>query len=64
MSNAPCKDCSERKVGCHSQCEKYKLYADELHEISEKEKKDKSWLGYWSQRKNKMAKEQNRHKRR
>lgn len=20
----PCKDCTERKQGCHSQCEKYK----------------------------------------
>lgn len=22
----PCKDCDERKVGCHGECAKYKFY--------------------------------------
>ena len=26
--NAPCKDCKDRHVGCHSECEKYKEFAD------------------------------------
>lgn len=24
--NAPCKDCPDRYVGCHSQCEKYQAF--------------------------------------
>lgn len=23
---APCKDCADRKLGCHSTCEKFKTY--------------------------------------
>lgn len=26
MINAPCKDCSNRIVGCHSTCEAYKQF--------------------------------------
>lgn len=26
MANAPCKDCPDRIVGCHSTCNKYKQY--------------------------------------
>lgn len=25
-NNAPCMDCSERTVGCHSRCEKYAAF--------------------------------------
>ena len=30
---APCKDCPDRKLGCHSKCEKYKEYklANDAH---------------------------------
>lgn len=24
--NAPCKDCGDRKIGCHGQCKKYLEY--------------------------------------
>jgi hypothetical protein len=27
--NAPCKDCKERHVGCHAECERYKEFAEE-----------------------------------
>ena len=26
---SPCKDCKERSAGCHAECEKYKVFADE-----------------------------------
>lgn len=29
----PCKDCSERSVRCHAECERYKAYAAEREEI-------------------------------
>ena len=35
MVTAPCKDCADRKMGCHSICEKYK----EFKKISEEEKR-------------------------
>ena len=28
--NSGCKDCTERYVGCHSTCENYKLFREEL----------------------------------
>ena len=31
---APCKDCQERKIGCHSDCEKYLEYL-KLHKETE-----------------------------
>lgn len=40
MLNAPCKDCPDRVVGCHSTCEKYiafRKYRDELLERRTKE---------------------------
>lgn len=34
MKNPPCKDCEERFVGCHSQCEKYKEWRSARDEIN------------------------------
>lgn len=34
--NAPCKGCKERAVGCHANCEKYKVYRKKKDEINEK----------------------------
>lgn len=31
---APCKDCEERYLGCHSECEKYKAYRVQQEKIS------------------------------
>ncbi len=27
---SPCKDCTERKIGCHSKCELYKQFREEV----------------------------------
>lgn len=29
----PCKDCSDRRIGCHSECEKYKDCTDKARQI-------------------------------
>lgn len=29
MSNNPCKDCTQREIGCHANCNLYKQYKDE-----------------------------------
>lgn len=28
MIDAPCKGCEDRKIGCHSKCEKYAAYLE------------------------------------
>ena len=28
MNRPPCKDCEDRKVGCHAECEKYRTYKE------------------------------------
>ena len=35
---SPCKDCQDRKVGCHSVCEKYKAF-QESREVALKNKR-------------------------
>ena len=30
MNNAPCKDCKDRERFCHSTCERYKAFKEEL----------------------------------
>lgn len=32
--NAPCYKCENHTVDCHSTCEKYKVYKDELNNIN------------------------------
>ena len=41
MILSPCKDCSDRVVGCHSSCDKYKQYRSELDEFKAKRAADK-----------------------
>lgn len=42
MITAPCKDCQDRGLGCHSNCPKYAAYKAEL----EKEHKHKEETDY------------------
>ncbi len=30
---SPCKECKDRRAGCHSECEKYKEYKQTLYEF-------------------------------
>ena len=32
---APCKDCSDRHLHCHSECERYKTFAKETRELNQ-----------------------------
>lgn len=34
--DAPCKDCPERKVGCHIKCEKYGEFTESIKKIKKK----------------------------
>lgn len=35
--NPPCKDCTERCIGCHAQCSKYKLFRVMQDAVNKKE---------------------------
>lgn len=43
MSYAPCIDCCDREVGCHSKCDRYKKFRSDLDEKNRinKERKDR-----------------------
>ena len=38
---SPCRDCSDRQVGCHSDCEKYILWKTDHDKVSEAIRADK-----------------------
>ena len=46
--SAPCKDCADRAVGCHSACDKYKQFVNERKEYVQKVKacrrKDREYI--------------------
>lgn len=51
MANAPCKNCPDRHVGCHGQCEKYQQFRvaqtednEHRHMLAVSRKSDKSWI--------------------
>lgn len=44
MSEYPCKGCTDRKVGCHSECEGYKAFATEQRKKNECIRKQKDAL--------------------
>jgi hypothetical protein len=35
-TNAPCKDCKDRYIGCHGKCERYAEFKEEGERIKEK----------------------------
>lgn len=42
MEKAPCKNCKERKVGCHSICSKYIEWKKEFEKLKAEEKEARS----------------------
>ena len=48
MNKAPCKDCPDRKVGCHSTCEKYLEFRKERDELNEtiQKQRDKEYAEF------------------
>jgi hypothetical protein len=37
-TNAPCRTCNQRQVGCHGNCEKYATYKRDIKRLNEKNK--------------------------
>ena len=48
MIYAPCKDCKDRFLGCHSKCDKYKDYKKRSEELNDMKNKSEniSMRGY------------------
>jgi hypothetical protein len=40
MNKSPCKNCTDRTIGCHSECPKYQKYSGGREEVY-KERKDR-----------------------
>lgn len=38
--NAPCKNCPDRKIGCHSKCNKYSQFRKERDEELDRKRKE------------------------
>lgn len=58
MDKAPCLNCTERYVGCHSKCKKYTDFKSNasMQKASDKRAKELLWYSYMKQRKNKGVK--------
>ena len=41
MKMCPCKECEERKVGCHAKCEDYKEWKAEYEKAKERDNKSR-----------------------
>lgn len=47
MINRPCLNCTDRKLGCHGSCERYKEFQEKNEEIKAKERAEKDiYAGY------------------
>lgn len=50
MKYNTCLNCEERCLGCHSNCEMYNKYKQELKRIQENKKKQSVWASYKRER--------------
>lgn len=46
LPKAPCKDCPDRILGCHTTCEKYKCYKEEYKEKTQELDKLREYYDY------------------
>ena len=44
MKLTPCKDCKDRKVGCHAVCQKYISWQNERKELQKKQQKENVYI--------------------
>lgn len=46
MYGSPCKDCGERKVGCHAACERYAAYHESRERVLQQRSSEIMLSGY------------------
>ena len=62
--NTPCKDCTERHIACHSECEKYKAYKENYEQIKKDIRKEadiQNRLDDYEKQRAKRIKERKKH---
>lgn len=58
MKKAPCKECENRHVGCHGECEAYKTWTEDRKELNRKIRDDgEAWRAFYDVRKHHLSKE-------
>ena len=63
MSKSPCKNCTERYVGCHSKCEPYIEFTQILMAYREAKEYRGDVFGYVKDSNNRIRRRTNRNKR-
>jgi len=48
LINSPCKNCTERHMGCHAECEKYRKAREETDAAREKERLHRETEAYFA----------------
>lgn len=57
--SSPCKVCTKREIGCHSQCLDYYEYKKALEEVKRKEREDSAFRTYHIETLSKMIRRKN-----
>lgn len=62
---SPCKDCPDRYLGCHSHCEKFKVYEEDKskmqYELRKQANKENGIIAYEVQRAKRIRERTKRH---
>ena len=58
----PCHNCSDRHVGCHARCERYKTFTTEQQEIKRRQQADREYRDYTRDRYDRVKKIQEQHR--
>lgn len=43
---SPCRDCEDRTVGCHANCDRYKTFADKVRAQRERRARECEFIAY------------------
>ena len=59
---SPCKDCTDRQLHCHSTCDRYKVYKDEIEQRRAAKKAEDDEISFATQVKREVQKRYYKHK--
>ena len=56
MIQGPCHHCPDRKVGCHSECHRYKVYQEQIDDLKKKKRVENDFKEYMMDQRERMRK--------
>ena len=62
MNDCPCLHCLEREIGCHSTCDLYNAWAQDLKSVGEARVRDQQYNKYTTEVISKMEKAKHNHR--